>query len=67
MFGTPDSGTHGQPALMNPSFHGPTLSSGGSDGPEGSVLVLLSEGLFVILIAIMYRGRRYPLITDQAW
>ena len=41
---------------MNPSFHGPTLLTGGSDGPDASVLVLLSEGLFLVLVAIIYRG-----------
>jgi len=54
-----------QHALMNPSFHGPTLLTLGSDGPEASVQVLLSGALFLVLIAIIYRGRRYPLITDQ--
>jgi hypothetical protein len=29
------------------------------------ITVLLSEGLIVILIAIMYRRRRFPLITDR--
>jgi len=38
----------------------------GTDGPEGSVLVLLSEGLFLELIAVIYRRRRFPLITDNA-
>src|SRR5215469_748558 len=66
LFGTPNSGLHGQHALMNPSFHGPTLLAGGTDGPEGSVLVLLSEALIVVLIAIIYRRRRFPLITDRA-
>ena len=66
LFGTPNSGLQGQHALMNPSFHGPSLLTGGADGPEGSVLVLLSEALFVVLIALIYRGRRFPLITDGA-
>ena len=66
LFGTPNSGLRGQHVLMNPSFHGPTLLSGGTDGPEGSVLVLLSEGLIVVLVAIIYRRRRFPLITDRA-
>ena len=64
MFGTPNSGLHGQHVLMNPSFHGPTLLSGGTDGPEGSVLVLLSEALIVVLVAIIYRPPRFPLICD---
>ena len=66
LFGTPNSGLRGQHALMNPLFHGPTLSSGGTDGPEGSVLVLLSEALIVVLVAIIYRQPRFPLITDRA-
>ena len=66
LFGTPNSGLHGQHALLNPAFHGPTLLAGGTDGPEGSVLVLLSEALIVLLIAIVYRQRRFPLITDPS-
>jgi membrane protease YdiL (CAAX protease family) len=61
LFGTPNSGTHIQHALMNPAFHGPTLLAGGTDGPEGSVLVLLSEALLLVLVAIIYRRRRFPL------
>jgi len=64
VFGTPNSGLHGQHALMNPAFHGPTLLGGGTNGPEGSV-VLLSEVLFLVLIAIIFRRRRFPLITDR--
>jgi membrane protease YdiL (CAAX protease family) len=64
LFGTPDSGVYFQHALMHPSFHGPLLLSGGTDGPEGSVLVLLSEAIFVLLIAVIYRRRRFSLITD---
>lgn len=65
LFGTPNSGTHIQHALMNPPFHGPTLLAGGSDGPEGSVLVSLSKAFIVVLVAIFYPTRRFPLITDQ--
>ncbi len=64
LFGTPDSGFIGQHALMRSSFHGPLLLSGGSDGPEGSVLVLLSEAIFFVAVAVIYRRRRFPLITD---
>jgi uncharacterized protein len=64
LFGTPNSGFHGANALMHPSFHGPLLLAGGTDGPEGSVLVLLSEAVFVASIALMYRRRKYPLLKD---
>jgi len=64
LFGTANSGFHGQNALMNSSFHGPLLLAGGTDGPEGSLLVLLSEALFVLVIAVFYRQRRFPLKSD---
>ena len=64
LFGTPNSGFHGTHALMNPAFHGPLLLAGGTDGPEGSVLVLLSEAIFIVSIAILYRRRRFPLLSD---
>jgi uncharacterized protein len=64
LFGTPDSGVYFQHALMHSSFHGPLLFSGGTDGPEGSVLVLLSEAVFVLLIAVIYPRRKFPLIAD---
>jgi len=65
LFGTPNSGFHGANALMHPSFHGPLLFAGGTDGPEGSVLVLISEAIFVLSVAVIYRKRKYPLINDE--
>jgi len=65
VFGTPNSGFHGQHPLMNPSFHGPLLLAGGTDGPEGSVLVLLSEAIIVVMVALIYRRRKFPLPTDD--
>jgi membrane protease YdiL (CAAX protease family) len=60
-FGTPNSGLRPSHALLSPSFSGPPLLSGGTDGPEGSVLVLVSEMLVVILVAVLYPRRRYEL------
>lgn len=65
LFGTPNSGFHGQHALMNPSFHGPTLLAGGTDGPEGSVLALLSEAIFILSVAVIYRRRKFALLKDE--
>jgi len=65
VFGTANSGMHGADALMSPSFHGPLLWAGGTDGPEGSLLVLLSEALFIVLIAMIYRRRKYPMLEDS--
>lgn len=64
-FGTPDSGMKPHGALFSPSFHGPALLSGGTAGPEGSVLVLLSELLIAASIAVIYRKRKYPLLQDE--
>lgn len=64
LYGTANSGFHGADALMRPYFHGPVLLAGGTDGPEGSVLVLISEALFIVLIALIYRRRKYPLLRD---
>ena len=66
LFGTANSGFHGANALMSSSFHGPLLLSGGTDGPEGSVLVLLSEALFIVVIAVVFRRRKYPLLRDSS-
>jgi hypothetical protein len=65
LYGTANSGMHFEHPLMNPSFHGPVLLAGGTDGPEGSLLVLLSEAIFIISIAVIYRRRRFPLLKDQ--
>jgi uncharacterized protein len=64
LFGTPDSGVFFQHPLIHSSFHGPLRFTGGSDGPEGSVLVVLSEALIALLIAVIYRRRKFPLIKD---
>lgn len=64
LFGTPDSGVFFQHPLTHSAFHGPLLWAGGTDGPEGSVLVILSEAIIAILVAVIYRPRKFPLITD---
>lgn len=53
--GVADSGTTEPGHLLNPSFHGPVWLTGGSVGPEGSVLCfLLVVGLWAAF------ARRYP-------
>lgn len=41
IFGVPDSGFPAKDALLHPSFHGAEWLTGGSVGPEASVLVLV--------------------------
>jgi hypothetical protein len=52
------------PRLVLRRFHGPALFTGGTEGPEGSVLVLLSEAIFIVLVAVIYRRRKYPLLRN---
>jgi len=49
VFGVPDSGLRIEGALFHPSIHGPAWLTGGSAGPEGSVLTAFS--LLAILAA----------------
>ncbi len=44
-YGVPDSGTMVQGHLLNASFHGPAWLTGGTVGPEGSVLVFVVIGI----------------------
>lgn len=53
--GVADSGTTEPGHLLSPSFHGPVWLTGGSVGPEGSVLCFL---LVLALWAVF--ARRYP-------
>ena len=50
-YGVPDSGMLVQGHLLNPSFHGPAWLTGGTVGPEGSVLVFMVIG---ILFAVFH-------------
>jgi membrane protease YdiL (CAAX protease family) len=55
LYSVPDSGTMLPGHLLNASFHGPTWLTGGSVGPEGSVLV------FVVMAALwVVFDRVYP-------
>ena len=60
LYSVPDSGTMVAGHLMNPSFHGSRWLTGGSVGPEGSVLVF-------VLIAAMWIifNRVYPAPTKN--
>jgi uncharacterized protein len=53
VYGVPDSGVSMSGALLHPSFHGPGWLTGGSAGPEGSVLVL---PLLAVLAVITHRA-----------
>jgi CAAX protease family protein len=55
LYSVPDSGGMSPGHLLNSSFHGPAWLTGGSVGPEGSVLV------FVVIVAMwVLFDRMYP-------
>lgn len=59
LYSVPDSGGTSPGHLMNPSFHGSVWLTGGSVGPEGSVLVFV-----VLAILWLVFDRVYPARSD---
>ncbi len=57
-FGTPDSGIVAQGHILNASFHGPALLTGGSVGPEGSVLVFGVLVVWALIIHFSFPARQ---------
>jgi uncharacterized protein len=59
-YGTPDSGWVGVGRYLNSSVQGPDWLTGGSAGPEGSVLALVLMGLCALLIHLRFPKAIYP-------
>jgi membrane protease YdiL (CAAX protease family) len=57
-FGVNDSGFQAPGHLLNPSTHGPDWLSGGSVGPEGSVVTLVFWMLMFVAFLVFYK--KYP-------
>ncbi len=66
LYGTPDSGSLAQGHLLATHPLGPTHLSGGSAGPEGSILVIPTLLLVAIVIHFTLPRRDYPLTPDQS-
>jgi membrane protease YdiL (CAAX protease family) len=62
-YGVNDSGAPAVGHLLNSQFKGPEWLSGGSVGPEGSVLSSLLQILMIAAFVAIYRGRRPVLMT----
>lgn len=56
-FGVSDSGFQAPGHLFNPHTHGPDWLSGGSVGPEGSVVTLILWLLMTVAVIFFYRPR----------
>jgi len=59
-YGVPDSGLNASRNFLHAEFHGPTWLTGGSTGPEGSVLTLIALIVASLLVLRCYREIRYP-------
>jgi membrane protease YdiL (CAAX protease family) len=60
-YSVPDSGSLSPGHLLKSSFHGSRWITGGSDGPEGSLLVLA----LIVLLGLAF-DRMYPEVQYQA-
>ncbi len=56
-YGAPNSGTAATGHLLNSSFHGPAWLTGGSVGPEGSVLTYALIGLAFLVFHLAFPAR----------
>jgi len=62
-YGVSDSGTVLPGHLLSPQSAGPDWLSGGSVGPEGSVVTLIFWGLMTVGFLIVYRQRNKPAVV----
>jgi len=65
LYSVPDSGGTVPGHLLNSSFHGSRWLTGGSVGPEGSVLVFVVIGAAWVVFDRMYPGLRVAGRTDE--
>jgi membrane protease YdiL (CAAX protease family) len=61
-YGVADSGAQLPGHLLNPQIQGPTWLSGGTAGPEGSILALLFLSLMAVFVVLMYRRTGKPAL-----
>jgi membrane protease YdiL (CAAX protease family) len=66
LYSVPDSGSTIPGHLLNSSFHGPNWLTGGTVGPEGSVLVFVIIAAMFVMFDRLHRGVRFPLATSHA-
>jgi len=59
-YGTPDSGLLGAGRFLNSSVHGPNWLTGGTAGPEGSILSIVALLLCGALIHLRFPNALYP-------
>ncbi len=63
LYSVPDSGVVVVGHLLNSSFHGPAWLTGGSVGPEGSVLAFVVIGIMFVVFHRLYPDVRFPSVV----
>jgi membrane protease YdiL (CAAX protease family) len=58
LYGVPDSGLLAKGHLLNASFHGPTWLTGGTMGPEGSVLAFIVLLIWALVIHLLFPAKQ---------
>ena len=61
LYSVPDSGTMAPGHLLSSSFHGPAWLTGGTVGPEGSVLVFVMIAVLWIVFDRLFPGVKYQI------
>ena len=64
-YGTADSGMQAKGHFLSSAPAGNALWSGGTDGPEGSLLVLGIIALLLVALVVMYGGKATGVATEQ--
>jgi len=57
LFSVPDSGIVAPGHLLNSSFHGPAWLTGGTVGPEASVMAFVVVGISAVIFAMVFPSR----------
>ena len=64
-YGVPDSGLTAKGHFLNPSFRGPVWLTGGTVGPEGSVVVLIVWSGLMLVFYLVHRNRKQPALIIE--
>lgn len=64
-YGVADSGMTAQGHYLNPSFHGPVWITGGTVGPEGSIVTLILWSMMMLVFYLVYRNQRQPALIIE--
>lgn len=64
-YGVSDSGMTAQGHLLNPNFHGPVWLTGGTVGPEGSIVTLILWTAMMVIFYLVYRKPRQPALVVE--